>query len=161
MTVIAPTSYHSPADSPGFWFLGTKMTLRASGDTTRGAFGLIEQVAPAGFAAPPHIHRGEDEAFFLLSGAARFHSGPNLIDARAGSLVWLPRDQQHWFEVDAEGPATLLQLNTPAGLERFFVEMGTPLDVSANPPAGAPDFGRLNELAARYRIELLPGVSAR
>ena len=143
------------ADTTGFWFLGTQMKMHASGDTTGGVVGLIEQLAPAGFTAPPHVHHGEDEAFFVLEGALTFHRGSTPIDAAPGTFVWLPRGESHWFEVHPGAGARLLQLNTPAGLEHFFEEMGTPFSSTGSPPSGAPDFEKLLELASKYRIELL------
>ncbi|HLZ70749.1 MAG TPA: cupin domain-containing protein [Dehalococcoidia bacterium] len=133
-----------------FAFLGTQMTLKASGAGS--GFGLIEQVAPPGFAAPPHIHHAEDEAFYVLEGEATFTCGDQDWAATAGSFVFLPRGVAHHFAVGGERPARLLQLNLPAGLERFFVEAGAPIDAAE---AGPPDFARLAALATAYRVELL------
>ncbi len=143
-------------DAPAFWFLGTEMRMKAAASSTGGMLGLIEQVAPAGFAAPPHVHHAEDEAFYVLSGSVTFHRGESALDAAQGTFIWLPRDQPHWFEVSGSGPARLLQLNTPAGLEQFFAELGTPFLESPTPPTGEPDMGRLVALAEKYRIDLLP-----
>ncbi len=143
-----PTSSHKT-----FRFLGTDMTMHAWGDLTGGALGLIEQVAPPGFAAPPHVHHAEDEAFYVVEGNVVFHRGEAAFAAAPGSFVWLPRDVAHWFEVGADGPARLLQFNTPAGLEQFFAELGTP----PGEPAAGPALERLVEAASRYRIELLGG----
>ena len=38
------------------WFLGTLMTIKATGEQTNGAYGLIEQVLQPGFASPLHVH---------------------------------------------------------------------------------------------------------
>lgn len=145
-----------PPENPGFWFLGTEMRLLATGEQTGKSLGLIEQVAPPGFAAPPHVHHGEDEAFYVVSGSATFHCGEQTIEGGPGSFVWLPRDVAHWFEVHPGAPARLLQLNTPAGLERFFEELGTPMDEPGTMPA-PPDMAKLVSIAARYRIDLLGG----
>ena len=152
---MTSSTFGSPAVAEKFWFLGTEMTMLASGAGTGGALGLIEQVAPAGFAAPPHIHHAEDEAFYVVSGSIEFHRGDEAINAGPGAFIWLPRDVPHWFAVDASTPAKLLQFNTPAGLERFFAEMGSPISGST-PPDSPPDMARLFELAAKYRRELLP-----
>ncbi len=145
-----------PRERSGFWFLGTEMRMLASGEQTGRALGLIERVAPPGFAAPPHIHHAEDEAFYVVSGSATFHCGEHAIEGGPGAFVWLPRDVPHWFEVHPGGPARLLQFNTPAGLERFFEEMGTPMSEPMTVPAAPPDIARLMSLAARYQIDLLP-----
>jgi uncharacterized cupin superfamily protein len=133
-----------------FGFLGTRMTLKAAG--AGAGFGLIEQVAPPGFAAPPHIHHAEDEAFYVLDGEATFTCGEQTWPASSGSFVFLPRGVAHHFSVGGDQPARLLQFNLPAGLERFFVEAGVPIGAAE---AGPPDIARLAALAERYRIALL------
>lgn len=154
---MSTPAIHPPGRS-GFWFLGTEMHMLATAGQTGRALGLIEQVAPPGFAAPPHIHHAEDEAFYVVSGSATFHCGERTIEGGPGAFVWLPRDVAHWFEVHPGGPARLLQFNTPAGLERFFEEMGTPMGELAAVPAAPPDMARL---AAKYRIDMLPGRGER
>jgi mannose-6-phosphate isomerase-like protein (cupin superfamily) len=144
-----------------FWFLGTRMELKASGATTGGAFGLIEQELPAGFAPPPHVDRSEDEAFYVLEGELTVTRGAETVAAPAGTCVFLPRGVPHAFRVGA-APARLLQLNTPAGLERFFAEAGEPARGPGLPP-GPPDVGRLLALAPAYGVEILgppPGQPA-
>jgi hypothetical protein len=39
--------------------LGTLVIVKAAGEHTGGAFGLIDNVLPAGFASPYHTHRNE------------------------------------------------------------------------------------------------------
>jgi len=143
-----------PGEGTATWFLGTLMTLKATGDTTRHAFGLIEQVLPAGFAPPPHVHHGEDEAFYILEGHLTFTCGERMWEAPAGTFVFLPRGIVHGFRVAADQTARLLQFNTPAGVERMFLEAGEPARERALPPAGAPEVGKLLALTARYNVEI-------
>jgi mannose-6-phosphate isomerase-like protein (cupin superfamily) len=147
-------------EGQSFWFLGTLMTLKASAETTRGAFGLIEQLAPAGFAPPRHVHHAEDEAFYLLSGEAEFLVGDQTWPVTSGGYVYLPRDVPHSFRVGAAAPARLLQWTYPAGLENFFVELGTPATARVLPPPAGPEIApaairRLLELAPKYHLEIL------
>ena len=51
-------------EGSAIWFLGTLSFVKATVETTRGAFGLIESVIPAGFASPYHMHHAEDESFY-------------------------------------------------------------------------------------------------
>jgi mannose-6-phosphate isomerase-like protein (cupin superfamily) len=143
-------------DTTAFWFLGSQMQVKATADETGGMFGLIDQTfAPPGFAAPPHVHHGEDEAFYILAGAITVHRGDDVFTAGPNCFVWLPRDVPHWFQVEGDTPVRLLQWTFPGGLEQFFVELGQPVTDSATPPAGPPDFGKLLNLASKYRVELL------
>lgn len=156
MTTAAPAPRHVAAgDGTTFWFLGNRFTLKATGEETAGIFGLIEAVQPAGFAAPPHIHHAEDEVLYILAGELTFYCGETTLPARAGSLVCLPRGVPHWFRVEGEEPARLLQWNFPGGLERFFLDAGEPVADPVSPPAGPPDVARMLALAPRYQLEIL------
>ena len=137
------------------WFLGTLMTLKAADEQTSGALGLIEQVLPPGFAPPRHVHHNEDEAFYLLEGEASFTCGGQTVKARPGTFIFFPRGIPHWFRIEGTEPARLLQFNMPAGVERFFMEVGEPAVELVLPPAKPIDVGRLAEIAGKYNLEIL------
>ena len=71
-------------DSP-FRFLGLPTIVRATAQTTNGAFGLIENWMPPGFASPYHIHHLEDEAFYVLEGEIAFVCGGKWMAAGPGA----------------------------------------------------------------------------
>ncbi|MBC8077693.1 MAG: quercetin 2,3-dioxygenase, partial [Chloroflexales bacterium] len=135
--------------------LGTLVTVKATQAQTGGAFGLIEQLLPPGFAPPLHVHHGEDEAFYVLEGEITFTCGEEHFVAQAGSFVFLPRDIPHTFLVSEERPARLLQLTAPAGFEQFHVDMGEPATNRTLPPPTAPDMARLLALAPSYQFEVV------
>ena len=47
-------------------FSGAEFIVRASADTTGGAFSIVEEVDPLD--TPLHVHEHEDELFFVLEG---------------------------------------------------------------------------------------------
>src|SRR5215470_7297233 len=51
-----------------FTMLGTSMRLIATGAETGGCYTVLEQVTPAGWGPPRHIHSREDEIFYVLEG---------------------------------------------------------------------------------------------
>ena len=144
----------SREEGTSVWFLGTLMTVKATGETTSKGFALIEQVLPPGFAPPPHVHHTEDEAFYILEGSITITCGDRTFNAIAGSFVYLPRGIVHGFTVAADQPARLLQINTPTGLEHFFEEMGEKAQALTLPPPGPPDVEKLMALAAKYHVEI-------
>jgi hypothetical protein len=53
------------ADGAGdaWWFLDTRMTIKADARQTGGAYTLLEFSAPTGFGPPLHLHNEDDEGF--------------------------------------------------------------------------------------------------
>src|SRR4028118_2088728 len=68
------------------WFLGTLVIMKATGEQTGGAFGLIDNLMPAGFASPYHMHRNEDESFYVVEGELTFYVGEESVKAEAGGV---------------------------------------------------------------------------
>jgi quercetin dioxygenase-like cupin family protein len=96
--------------------------ILATRERTRGAFGIFRIEITPQSGPPAHIHRGEDEFFYVLKGQFQFKLGDQLVDAPAGSFIFLPRDHIHTFQnIGAENGLLLVGV-TPAGLEHFFVE---------------------------------------
>jgi mannose-6-phosphate isomerase-like protein (cupin superfamily) len=69
----SPQAYQNTSDDLPFQFLGVTTLLRATADSTNGAFGLIEHpMLPPGFESPYHVHHREDESFYVLQGRVAF-----------------------------------------------------------------------------------------
>ena len=144
------------------WFLGVLATDQAFGrDTTDGRVAVIEHLAPQGAGSPLHVHRREDEWFYVTEGELTFWVGGQLIQAPAGSFVYGPRDIPHTFEVTSD-QARFLLVTEPAGFEDFMRAMGQPAAALTVPPPAAPpaDIAPLIAAAAGYGIEILgpPGI---
>jgi uncharacterized cupin superfamily protein len=78
-------------EGQALWFLGTLLRVKATAEQTGGAFGLIDNVLPAGFASPYHMHRNEDESFYVVEGEMTFYVGDERVKAEAGAFVYGPR----------------------------------------------------------------------
>ena len=143
------------------WFLGTLVIVKATGEQTGGAFGLIDNVMPAGFASPYHTHRNEDESFYVVEGEMTFYVGDERVKAGAGAFVYGPRGVPHGFEVEGTAPARILLQNYPASFEGFPAEVGEPAKELALPLAQPPDMQRLMAIAAKYDIEILGPLPGR
>jgi quercetin dioxygenase-like cupin family protein len=140
--------YVSTGKEPPLYFLGLPTVLRATAESTNGAFGLVEQVMPPGFASPYHTHRLEDEAFYVLEGQMAFVCDGTWTSAGPGTFVFGPRNIPHGFKVVGDAPARLLLLCAPGDFTRFVVEM-------SEPQPAPPDMAKLMALAAKYSVEIL------
>jgi ketosteroid isomerase-like protein/quercetin dioxygenase-like cupin family protein len=141
------------ADEPPVFFLGLPTLLRATGQTTRGAFGLVEQVMPPGFESPYHTHHLEDEAFYVLEGDMAFVCDGKWTIAGPGTYIFGPRHIPHGFKVLGDASARMLLLCAPGDFAEFVVEM-------SDPAPAPPDLAKLAALAAKYRIDLLGPLPA-
>jgi quercetin dioxygenase-like cupin family protein len=127
------------------WWLGALLRIRATKEQTGGAYTLVEEHLPHGFATPVHVHEREEEAFLVLGGAVDFWIGDApRHGAEAGSFVFLPRDVPHAFRVESE-EAHVLMIATPGGMEAFFRAAGDRAEAPVIPPPldGPPDMARL------------------
>lgn len=152
-----------PGEGEASWFLGCLVTVKASHETTAGRVAVLEHLAPRGAGSPLHIHRREDEWFYVIEGELTFWVGGQVIQAPAGSFVYGPRDIPHTFIVSSE-EARFLLVTEPAGFEGFMRAIAEPAPRRTIPPAATepPDVARLSELAAGYGIEIVgpPGIPA-
>jgi mannose-6-phosphate isomerase-like protein (cupin superfamily) len=103
------------------------------------ASGLPERVAPL------HLHRTEDEAWYILKGILRFQYGSHEFDAGAGSGVLLPHGTAHTFWNPGPERARYLLVMGPKTARLLEVLHGS------NRPA-TPD---LKQLFASFDVDLL------
>jgi quercetin dioxygenase-like cupin family protein len=151
-------------EGDAFWFLGQLLTIKASAETSGGGLTLIEVVCPEGPGAPLHVHRNDNEWFFVLEGELAFWVGGTVIAAPAGAFVYGPRGIPHTFDVVSSPQARFLLGTDPAGFEGFVRAVGEPAGALTlpPPPEGPPDMGALVAAAAQFGIEILgpPGFPA-
>lgn len=151
MTITQQNPYLNTRQDAPFRFLGLPTVMRATAETTGGAFGLMEHwEMPVGFASPYHTHHREDESFYVLEGEIAFVCGGKWLKAGPGAFVYGPREIPHGFKVMGDSPARMLLLCTPGGFERFVLQQTTPI----SEPPSPPDMPKLMTLAAKYGIEI-------
>ena len=151
MTSTEHKPYSNTREEAAFRFLGVPTSVRSTGETTDGAFGLIEHwEMPVGFASPYHTHHREDESFYVLGGEVAFVCGGKWLKAGPGTFVYGRREIPHGFKVTGRSPARMLLLCTPGGFERFVLEQATPIAESPS----APDMAKLMMLAERFGIDI-------
>lgn len=106
---------------------GATVSLKASGETTRGQLAVMESSYPRGLVVPEHFHAGEDEMIYVLDGAIEGFCDEERWVAEAGSFVFVPRDRPHGFVVLGDAPARALVVVGPPALDRQVVATGTPV----------------------------------
>jgi quercetin dioxygenase-like cupin family protein len=150
-TTVIPDLLHRPAGS-GATFLGPGDVYRflVTGAESGGAYFAMEAFVPPGGGPPPHIHRNEDETFYIVEGEIEFLLGDEIVTGGVGDFVNVPRGVVHRFHNAGAAAARMILTFTPAGMERFFEET---LEPAPNGAVEAPD--NVDEVAARY-VEAAP-----
>jgi quercetin dioxygenase-like cupin family protein len=137
---------HRPSVSGDtFWGPGDVYRFLVTGEETGGAYFAMEALVPQGGGPPPHIHRNEDETFYIVEGRCDFRLGDDVITAGVGDFINIPRGRVHNFHNAYDFPVRMILTFTPAGIEKFFEET---LERALDPSQSVPD--NIDEVAARY-----------
>lgn len=146
-----------PGEGRRFGIVGDVYRFLATGEETDGKYATFEAVVPPGSGPPPHIHSREEESFLVLEGEMTFQLGEDRIVATQGTFLNMPVGSLHCFKNESGQTARLLISVCPAGLEKMFFEVGTPLadDVVTAPPPSHTDIQKLLEAAPRYGVEII------
>jgi mannose-6-phosphate isomerase-like protein (cupin superfamily) len=100
-------------------FGGLTIAVRASADTTGGAFSIIEELPPL-FDTPTHIHANEDEYFHIIEGEHVIIVGDEEHRLGPGEGVFAPRGVPHAQRRADPGVGRILLVFAPGGFEGFF-----------------------------------------
>jgi len=121
--VIARASGFAVPDGEGerLRFSGAEFLVKASADTTGGAFTIVEEVEPLD--TPLHVHEHEDELFVVLDGEHVFRVGDEEFRVGPGATVFAPRGVPHAHRRVVPRTGRFLTMTSPAGFERFFREL--------------------------------------
>jgi len=138
--------------------VGSVYKYLATGEDTGGAYSLFEAlVPPRDPGPPPHIHRNEDEALYILRGGFSIFLGGEEFRGKTGDYIFLPRGIRHTFRSDSDEPGRLLVIVNPSGFEKFFDAVGEPVedDTILPPPPSKEHIQKIIEEAPRFGIELI------
>jgi quercetin dioxygenase-like cupin family protein len=135
-----------------FWFVDGRVRILVSVAQTGGALALVEISAPAGRQPPLHVHRDDDEGFYIVEGELTLWTGDECHLLRVGDYRVAPKRVPHTVRTGESGARYLV--TATASFEAFARAAGSP-DADR-----APDPARLAQLASEHGIEILgpPGM---
>ena len=126
----------------------------ATSEETDGRYSVFEATVLPGGGPPPHIHRKEDETFYVLEGEITFQIDGERRVAGPGAFVHMPIGILHAFKNETKQPAKMLISFAPAGLEGMFFQVGKDLENGEMPDEPSPEeIEKLLEIAGSYGIE--------
>lgn len=123
-------------------YSGMEFVIRASTQSTGGAFSIVEEIEPVD--APLHVHERNDEVFYVLEGEHVFTIGDTEFAAGPGDVVFGPRGVPHAQRHVVPRSGRILSMFSPAGFEGFFRDLAeADRDGQAGPEA-------MVRIAAKY-----------
>ena len=131
-------------------------------DAQWGAYFVMEALVPPGGGPPPHIHRNEDETFYIVEGQCSIRLSGQTVNAAAGDFVNVPRGIVHCFRNEGTSTMRMVLTYSPSGIEKFFEETLEPaLDRRSGPPPNIQALAdRFVAAGPKYGIEFFaPGAS--
>ena len=136
---------------------GYTLVTKVTDDETRGAYAFQEMTVAPGFPwIPPHIHRNEDEALYVLEGECTVRVGEQVHTLGSGAFIFMPRDVVHTFSNPGAVPTRVLVISSPGRVIRYFEDAAA---LASHSPSGQPDMKRLVALAREYNIEFVSSAS--
>lgn len=145
---------HLPAGvGPSYWVYGDKDIMKVTSQETGGKLAVVETLVPPHGGPPPHIHRREDEAFYVIDGDFEVLDNDRTFNVTAGAFVYMPQGSLHYFKNLHDEPKKLLLLFFPAGFEKYLVEVGTPVAEGELAPSRLTDMELANRIAPNYGLE--------
>ena len=102
------------------------------------------------------IHHREDESFYVIDGKFSILLSDCTTEAGPSSFCRVPKGTLHTYQNVGTGPGKALVILTPAGFEKFWMEIGKPV-AGLTGPSGPPDpetIAKLMSLALKYGLEM-------
>ncbi len=141
--------------SKSLWvYDGDQYIFHITREQTGGAFAITEATIQPGSTPPLHVHDCEDEVFYILDGCFFFTRGNQQIEATAGHFIHVPKGTMHTFKNIGKTKGKFLTMISPAGLEKFFFEIGS--EATGNLPPNDPSvIEKVIGLAIAYQTEIM------
>ena len=155
LTILQPGDGRTGGLAPGIG-----VVFKLDGGDTDQALAVVEHPFEVGALVPPHLHTREDEYSIVLEGEIGFRSGDREVVLGPGGYITKPRNEMHAMWNAGPTRARMVEIISPAGFERFFVELA---DLVAS---GGFTMSAMADIAARYGLSFgnppwLPDVVAR
>jgi quercetin dioxygenase-like cupin family protein len=141
-----------PGEGKQVILAGQPMAFLATGDDSRHT-SMFDWTVPAGFFTGLHVHRVQEETFYVLEGECEWQVGSQKLRAGPGTFLFIPPGVPHNIGNASDQPARLLMTVSPPGHEHYFEELA---QVAAR--GSAPDAKVIAELRNRYDTDQLSAL---
>lgn len=128
-----------PDDGGVVRIMGDLYITKGRAADTEGRYSFFEARNNPGGGVPLHYHTEDEESFYVVEGTYEFRAGEDSVVAGPGDYLFVPRPTPHSFFNIGDTVGRVIIVLSPGGIhERFFGEIGEPIEDLLNPPPAAP-----------------------
>lgn len=143
---------HKPSDNSGVRLAGQPMSFLVTGRNTKHT-SMFDWTIPARFATGRHVHRVQEETFYVVEGECEWQIGEETVRATPGTFVFIPPGVPHNIANVTDKPARVIMTVSPPGHEHYFEELAK-LASTGRPP----DTEAIADLRRRYDTDQLSAL---
>jgi quercetin dioxygenase-like cupin family protein len=141
-----------PGEGKELTLAGKPLAFLVTGEDSKHTC-MFEWTVPAGFSTGLHVHRVQEETFYVLDGECEWQIGDQLVRAKPGAYVFIPPGVPHNIGNASDKPARMIMTVSPPGHEHYFEELA---QLVAR--GGPPDANVIAELRSRYDTEQISAL---
>ncbi|WP_284269144.1 cupin domain-containing protein [Bradyrhizobium iriomotense] len=143
-----------PGEGRSVKLAGHPMAFLVTANDTRHT-SMFEWTIPAGLSTGLHVHRVQEETFYVLEGECDWQVGNDHVHATPGTYLFLPPGVPHNIGNASDKIARVLMTVSPPGHERYFEELAETIA-----RGGAANPATIAELRARYDTKQLSALKS-
>ena len=143
-----------PGEGKEVMLAGKPLAFLVTGADTKHT-SMFDWTLPVGFSTGLHVHRVQEETFYVLEGEGEceWQVGGQLVHAKPGTYLFIPPGVPHNIANASDKPARMLMTVSPPGHEHYFEELA---EVAAR--GGPPNAAVIAELRSRYDTDQLSAL---
>jgi quercetin dioxygenase-like cupin family protein len=150
--VNAKAIIRMPGEGENVVLAGHPMSFLVTGNDTKHT-SMFEWTLPPRFSTGLHVHRVQEETFYVLEGECQWQVGEELIHATHGTYLFLPPGVPHNIMNVTNAPARVIMTVSPPGHEHYFEEL-------AELVSRGPTAEDIAELRRRYDTDQLSALKS-
>lgn len=141
-----------PGEGKQVTLAGKPLFFLVTGQDTKHT-SMFDWILPPGFSTGTHVHRVQEETFFVLEGECEWQVGGEVVHAKPGTYLFIPPGVPHNIGNSSDKPARMIMTVSPPGHEQYFEEL-----VKLVTHGGAPNAEAISKLRARFDTEQLSAL---
>lgn len=141
-----------PDDFSGVRLAGQPMAFLVTGKDTKYT-SMFDWTVPARFSTRRHVHRVQEETFYVVEGECEWEIGEETMRATPGTFVFIPPGVPHNIANTTDKPARVIMTVSPPGHEHYFEELAKLASIGTKPDPTA-----IGDLRRRYDTDQLSAL---